>query len=205
MDDNITDVSFEAENKNKKVIIGIIIFVVLVLLAIWSGNKLKNSNEVSYDSSLVDSQGQQASTAPVEKFAACFYHATKTKRGLYDTVMLRVNVNGTDIDGELSNYPAEKDSKIGLYKGTIGPVDPITGERLANVWWDSVAEGTQTTEELMFKFTQTKAVIEHGALVDKGDGTYIYKDKTKLTDSAPLEQISCDSLTEKKTEMWVTK
>ncbi|MFA7315331.1 MAG: hypothetical protein WC059_00820 [Candidatus Paceibacterota bacterium] len=202
--DEQTDLGFEAENKNKKVIIGIIIFVILVIGAIWSGNKLKKSNEVSYDSSAIESD-QPASPLAVERLNVCFHHATKTKRGFYDTIMLRVNINGTDIDGELSNYPAEKDSKIGLYKGTVGQADPITGERIATVWWDAVAEGTQVTEELIFKFTNTTATLQTGAMMDKGDGTYVYQDKTKLTNSVPLGQMACDSLTEKKTEMWITK
>lgn len=202
--DEITDVNFETENKNKKVIIGIIIFVVLVLLAIWSGNKLKNSSEVSYDSSSVDQQ-EPASQIPAEKLNICFYHATKTKKGFFDTVMLRVNMNGADVDGEFSNYPAEKDSKIGLFKGKVEPADPITGIRTATVWWDAVAEGKQVTEELMFTFNNTNANIKYGAMADQGDGTYVYKDKAKLTNGSALEQISCDSLVEKKTDMWTTK
>ncbi len=203
--DEPNDINFEnEENKNKKVIIGIIIFVILVLGALWGGNKIKNSNNLSYNSELPE-QTEETTTPPQTPITMCFNSDVKTKTGLINTTMLKLTVTGDILDGELSHYPAAKDSKIGMFKGTATLPDPTTGERTASVWWDAISEGTQVTEELSFSFTDVSATIHYGTMNDRGDGTYVYKDKTALTSGTPLLQIQCDTLSEKKNTLWITK
>ena len=132
-----------------------------------------------------------------EPISMCYYRATKTARGFYDTAWLKLNTTEDKINGEFRNLPAEKDSKIGMFDGTVGPVDKQSMSRRANVWWDSQAEGMQTKEELIIDFGEGSATVGFGEMVDRGDGVYVYKDKTKLNYIDSMSQIDCQTLDER--------
>ncbi len=171
--------------KNVIVFIVLICFLVGVVLGgFWliknNKNKIKDENT-----------NQVIVKEPV---SLCYFYSNKTDSGLYDKASIRLDINGENVTGEFNNYPAEKDSKIGTFSGTVGPLDPKIMGRTAKLWWNSLAEGMQVKEELNIEFGDGSASALYGEMVDRGDGVYIYKDKTELSFGPSLGQISCEDL-----------
>jgi hypothetical protein len=124
----------------------------------------------------------------------CFYQEFKTSRGLYDSQLLRLNLSGTSVAGEYQNLPAEKDKKVGTFSGTVSAVDKLAMARYADVWWNSMAEGMQVKEQLKITFGEGNAEAGFGEMVDRGDGTYVYKDPAHLTYGKSMTDVACSDL-----------
>lgn len=172
--------------KKFSLIVLIIIIVVLIFLSLKSkeGITPTTSNETIVDNNKIHN--------------LCYHRSNKTDREFYDVAWLKLNIEGNKITGDFYNLPAEKDSKIGKFEGTVGSVDQRTMSRIADVWWNSLAEGMRVTEELMINFGDGSASVGFGGeQKDRGDGVYIYTDKSKITYQLPMSQIDCESLDEK--------
>lgn len=127
----------------------------------------------------------------------CYQYSKETSRGFADRAWLKMSITGDKVTGEYQNLPAEKDSKVGKFAGTVGPMDPKISGRIADVWWDSLAEGMNAREQLNIEFGEGSAVALFGEMIDKGDGVYVYKDTTKLTSGFQMSQIDCEALDDK--------
>lgn len=171
--------------KNKKILI--ILFIVFVIIA---GVFFFEKKAIS---PIVDINGIQKE----ETKSLCYLYSKKTDRNFYDIAWLRLDLNGEKVTGEFYNLPAEKDTKVGKFEGTVGAVDKIKMARTADVWWDSFGEGMRVTEELLIDFGDGIASVGFGEMVDRGDGVYVYKDKNNITYRTDLSQIACEDLTEK--------
>lgn len=132
-----------------------------------------------------------------EPVSLCYIYSSKSSRGFYDQSILRLDIDGEKVSGEFKILPGEKDSKVGLFVGTVGKLNQEIMGRTANLWWDSMAEGMQVKEELMIEFGDGSASALFGEMTDKGDGVYIYKNKSELSFGQELWQISCEDLVEK--------
>jgi hypothetical protein len=86
---------------------------------------------------------------------------------------------------------------VGTFEGTVEPLDQNIMSRRTNVLWNSFAEGMNVTEELVIKFGDGSATVGFGEMVNRGDGVYIYKDKTNLTYIPSIGQMDCEFLDEK--------
>lgn len=129
-----------------------------------------------------------------ETIGMCYHYSKLANAGLYDRALLRMEISGDKVTGEYRNLPAEKDSKVGTFSGTVGVMDPKISARTADVWWISMAEGMTVTEQLKIQFGEGSAVALFGAMKDRGDGTYVYADTTKLTPGFQMSQIDCESI-----------
>lgn len=127
----------------------------------------------------------------------CYYRADKTDRGFYDKAWLKLNIAGEKVKGEFQHLPAESDSKVGTFEGTLGVLDQKSMSREATVWWNSRAEGMEVKEELEIKWGDGNATVGFGEMIDRGDGVYVYKDKTKLFYIKSMDQVDCVALDEK--------
>jgi hypothetical protein len=127
----------------------------------------------------------------------CYLHSVKTSRGFFDEAWLKLNLIGEKVSGEYRNLPAEKDSKIGNFSGTVSALNQESMSRTADVMWNSLAEGMNVTEELLIDFVDGSASVGFGEMIDRGDGVYVYKDKSKMTYRTDLNQIACEDLEEK--------
>jgi len=174
----------------KKIII--IVLIIIVIGAIILSIKPKKELSVPNDTTTNTTEGQ----GPI---SLCYYRGDKTTGGFYDVAWLKLNILGDKVTGEFNDLPAEKDSKVGPFTGTILPVDPMIIERKATVWWDSRAEGMEVTEELAIEFGDKSATVGFGEMVDSqlGDGIYLYKDKTNLYYIDAMNQMDCKTLDEK--------
>ena len=133
----------------------------------------------------------------VHKVQLCFYGENKTSRGFYDVAWLKMNIAGDKVTGEFKNLPAEKDSKVGTFEGTVGAVDKVAMARTADVWWDSMAEGMQVKEQLRIVFGEGTAQAGFGEMVNDDDGVYVYKDATKLTYGMSMTDVACGDIDER--------
>jgi hypothetical protein len=179
------------ENKykiKKVVLIALIIIVIGVIVLCISPKKEKIIVPDENTATNIDEQ------KPIN---LCYYRGDKTTSGYYDIAWLKLNILGEKITGEFDNLPAEKDSKVGTFEGTVGPLIPEIMGRRASVWWNSLAEGMQVKEELAIEFGEGSATVGFGEMIDRGDGVYIYKDKENLTYIKQMDQIDCETLDEK--------
>jgi len=127
----------------------------------------------------------------------CYYRGEKTKSGFYNVAWLKLNLLNDKVTGEFHNLPAESDSKIGSFEGTVEPLIQEIMGRKANVWWNSYAEGMEVKEELAIEFGDESATVGFGEMVDRGDGVYVYKNKDNLFYVKSMNQIDCETLNEK--------
>lgn len=126
----------------------------------------------------------------------CFYREEKTKKSTVDTSWLRVTIRGNQVSGELRNYPAETDSKVGLFAGDIATSDD-SGVQKIDAIWQTRAEGMETLEQLIIHLSAEKADVGFGEMVDRGDGTYVYKTPEAISYVQTIPTISCDDLSDK--------
>ncbi|MFN4181510.1 MAG: hypothetical protein ACK4FA_02350 [Candidatus Paceibacteria bacterium] len=166
--------------KNIIALLGVI--VLLALVAIYFVYLYPKDQKITEESNTID---------------MCFSYSKKTARGFEDRAWLIMKIEGEKVTGEYRNLPAEKDSKVGKFAGTVGAFDPYISGRRADVMWDSLAEGMKVTEELMIEFGEGSAVALFGEMVDRGDGVYVYKDKTKVTPGFLMGQVDCESMQER--------
>lgn len=175
--------------KNILIIILILVIVASIGCSIYSDIKNKKTeNNQSTDEMTTEN------SRPIDM---CFYRSDKTSQNFYDISWLKLKLNGESVTGEFQNLPAETDSKVGKFEGTVGPVNQQTMSRTANVWWNSFAEGMSVKEELIIDFGDGSATVGFGEMIDRGDGVYVYKDKNNLYYQKSMSQIDCDSLDEK--------
>jgi hypothetical protein len=149
-----------------------IIIIVGIVLAVVLPEKDKVAVEDGYETS------------------ACYLSSRQTDRGFSDTMWIKLNVDGNSVTGEIHVLPAEKDSKVGTFSGTL--TAPFV-----DGFWNTMAEGMTATEELRLRIENSSARIGFGEMIDRGDGTYVYRDKNALTYSDPIPQVSCGDLDEK--------
>ena len=175
--------------KNTLIIILILAIIASVGWSIYSDTKNKKAKDNQQTDELITE-----SPKPIDM---CFYRSDKTSRDFYDISWLKLKLNGENVTGEFQNLPAETDSKVGKFEGTVGPLNQSTMSRRANVWWDSLAEGMNVKEELIIDFGDGSATVGFGEMINRGDGVYVYKDKNNLYYQKSISQIDCESLDEK--------
>jgi hypothetical protein len=126
-----------------------------------------------------------------ESVELCYYSELETERGLKDVSALQIITKGIDVvGGRLDSIPAEKDSKRGEISGVIRGSDD-SSLRIADVWWDSAAEGMSVREQLMIQVLPDSARVGFGEMSDRGDGVYVYADPASITYGAPITEASC--------------
>lgn len=175
--------------KNIMTVLGLVIVVILIVIAV----KTPRQEEVMVNN---NNDGKQV---PVEICYAYEKEQGTTDTGLVlkDEYTLRMSfagAKGENVVGELRLFPAEKDSKQGVFDGTATPLDQATMSRTANVWWKTSGEGMNVTEELSIKFGDGSAAVGFGAMKDRGDGVYVYSEPNNINYSLQLSQIDCEKI-----------
>lgn len=181
--------------KTKKIVI---ISLMVTIIAIIVFNILpKNDTTNIPDSNNTVRSADVVTPGNPQIYKLCYYNSDKTSSGLYDVSYVGLNVSGESIKGEFNFIPAEKDSKVGLFEGNVGPLvsEPIGQKAL--VWWNSLAEGMRVKEELEIIYGDGVATVGFGEMEKKEDGVYTYKDKENLTYIKPMVQINCETLGER--------
>jgi hypothetical protein len=108
-----------------------------------------------------------------------------------DKAMLSMDIRGENVIGEFNWLPAEKDKKTGVFKGTVGAVDPYEMARTVNAWWETSAEGMTNTEQIIIKFGEGTANVAFGEMKEDEMGRWVYADKANLSYEPNLSQTDC--------------
>jgi hypothetical protein len=130
----------------------------------------------------------------------CFVQfGEKQESGFYDKFILRMSLDNTNktVKGYLKLLPAEKDSAIGSYEGTVSDMDPKTSSRTIDAWWNREGEGLTEKSQLRIIFGEGNASIGFGAMKANADGSYSYEDLSKVDYSLTLSDYSCEDLSER--------
>ncbi len=172
----------------KKLLLPILVGALVLIGLVYAGVTKKHTPVVPVNETTNEQTETNQSTQ------LCFYKENKTANGLYDVAWMKMNIAGDQLTGEFKNLPAEKDSKIGTFKGTIGAVESASAIRTADVWWDSMAEGMQVTEQLKIIFNENVAQAGFSEMVDRGDGVYVYKDSNNIGYWQIMDAVSCADL-----------
>lgn len=109
----------------------------------------------------------------------CFEH----KEGK-DNTTVKLVINGDAVTGEMNWTPWEKDGAVGSLKGKK------VGDEIF-VDYDYVIEGSNQSEEKIFKIEGDKLLEKSGELVDGKDGKLVMKDPAKAKYMAGLVKIKC--------------
>ncbi len=132
----------------------------------------------------------------IEKQNVCFYSEKGITATRADIAWLKATIDGNQISGELKNLPSEKDSKVGLFDGTIASAD-AAGVRKVDAIWQTRAEGMETPEQLIVNISADKAEVGFGEMVDRGDGTYVYKTPNAIPYFSSIPSVPCTELNER--------
>ncbi|MDQ3245198.1 MAG: hypothetical protein M3P22_02565 [bacterium] len=143
-----------------------------------------------------DTENKDVTINPIQ---LCFAkYGTPNERGSADEYTLRLSIKGTEANGELNMLPAEKDSKVGTFVGTVSVLDQQSiSARHADLVWDTRAEGQSAKEQLTIIFGEGTASIGFGEMVQGAGGVYLYKDPTKISYNLDLTDVSCSDLEER--------
>lgn len=174
------------------------IIILLIIVIIIGAITLSIIGNKKAEAPVAEEPMQDIVVEVKESVEICYYLSKKTNTGLYDVSWLRLSILDKKINGEFRNLPAEKDSKVGSIEGAItGALDPQIMGRKEVVWWNSFAEGMNVKEELAITWGDGSASVGYGEMVDRGDGVYVYKDKTKIYYQEQMNQMDCTSMEEK--------
>lgn len=169
----------------KKIII--ITLIIIVLGAVGFGIWGKSNPKEVLNENLIEE---------TEIRSICYYRSNTTASGLEDKASLQLNIDKGNTTGQFSYLPAEKDSKTGTFKGVVSGDSGRFGAK-AEVIWLANGEGIENKEELIIDFDDEKATVGFGEMVQREDGTYVYKDRSNLYFIDPMDPIDCDMLNEK--------
>lgn len=176
----------------RKILFLIIIATSIVLLIIQETKKIKtvDINPIVKTEDVVS-----------EKVDLCFgQFSSPNERGFSDKYTLRVSIDNAkqEVTGEMKFLPAEKDSKVGEFSGSISSVDKVSMSREINAWWKTFAEGMEATEELKIIFGEGVASVGFGEMqYNEMENVYEYKDPENINYSLELTDISCSDLDER--------
>ena len=162
--------------------------VILVISLLEKENKFINPEE-----EIVAEITEEENSTP-KTIRLCFKSQKPEGAEIYDTSWVLMDITGEKINGEFQYLPAEKDSRVGEFQGIVGPVDPNTMSRVADVWWDSSGEGVEATEQLRIIFGEGLLQVGFGEMEKIDEGVYAYKDIEKLYYSIELFDINCEDL-----------
>ena len=173
------------ENKTKtwQVILGILILIAAIIWFI----KMPATDTAPTPASETPGEENVYEDPTIDATQLCFIWNTEAG----DKAQLSMDIRGENVIGEFLWLPAEKDSKTGIFKGTVGPVDPIEMARTVNGWWEASAEGMTNTEEIIIKFGEGNAAVGFGEMKEDASGRWVYADPTKLSFEPNMSDTDC--------------
>lgn len=151
----------------------------IIFVALIACQSKKNETEMTDTTSVMSADTVATATKPSTDETLCF----ELKEGK-DITTVKLIMKGDEIMGEMNWTPWEKDGAVGTLKGKkVG--DEIVAD------YDYVIEGSNQSEEKIFKIDGDKLLIKEGELIEGKDGKLIMKDATKAIFKETLVKVSC--------------
>lgn len=156
--------------------------VFIVLLAV-----LIIGTVVALSRNTVVPEGELVENTPTKPVKQCYIWNTEAG----DKATLLLTTIDTRVEGSFSFVPAEKDSKRGVFTGTLSAVAGNSGTRTIYGWWNVLAEGMNAKEEINIVLMDGTAAVGFGEMKETDTNTYVYADMTKLSYQPVLQETSC--------------
>ncbi len=121
----------------------------------------------------------------------CFVLNKKTTSGSSDVAYLKLTTSdgGQNISGELGTYLAEKDGMKGTLTGSASA--DASGNAIFDGQYVNSGEGMNNSNEQLIKLDGTQAQLGYGDFIRTKNGSYQYKDKTKVVYSLAIPSVDC--------------
>lgn len=151
----------------------------IIFVALTACQSKKAETEMTDTTSFVSADTVAIATKPSTDETLCF----ELKEGK-DITTVKLIMKGDEITGEMNWTPWEKDGAVGTLKGKkVG--DEIVAD------YEYVIEGSNQSEEKIFKIEGDKLLIKEGELTEGKDGKLIMKDPAKAVFKETLVKVSC--------------
>lgn len=151
----------------------------IIFVALTACQSKKNETEMTDTTSVMSADTVATATKPSTDETLCF----ELKEGK-DVTTVKLIMKGDEITGEMNWTPWEKDGAVGTLKGKkVG--DEIVAD------YDYMIEGSNQSEEKIFKIDGDKLLIKEGELIEGKDGKLIMKDPAKAKFKETLVKVSC--------------
>ena len=151
-------------------------FVLLLVLSACQSNKTETADSKTMSS--VDTVATATKPVIMEQ-TLCFEQKLNK-----DITTVKLIINGDAVTGEMNWTPWEKDGASGTLKGK-----KIGDEIIAD--YDYMIEGSNQSEEKIFKLEGDKLLVKVGELMDGKNGKLIMKDPAKARFSETLIKVKC--------------
>jgi hypothetical protein len=173
--------------KNLKYILVLALVIVLGVVAArnWkSEEEFANSNFFGNSS---ESDDTDDAAAPAQEFC----YVWNTEAG--DNASLRLMTSdGINVTGSFNYIPAQKDSKKGTVKGTVGEVDEVAMTQTADLVWTAMGEGMTNAEQLYVVLGANTANPGFGEMTfDLAKAMYVYANPAKISYEPTLQRTEC--------------
>ncbi len=151
----------------------------ILFVALTACQSKKTETEMTDTTSVMSADTVATATKPSTDETLCF----ELKEGK-DLTTVKLIMKGDEIRGEMNWAPWEKDGAVGTLKGK-----KVGNEIVAD--YDYVIEGSNQSEEKIFKIEGDKLLIKEGELIEGKDGKLIMKDPAKATFKETLVKVNC--------------
>jgi hypothetical protein len=150
---------------------------------------------IAFAAVLIIAKKQQVA-APVadvpqaQESSLCYTLNKKTNSSSNDVAFLKLTSSdgGVTVTGELATYPAEKDAMKGTLSGTVKSDNGIA---VFDGTYVNSAEGMDNVDQRLIRLDDTQAQVGYGETVKSEDGTYVYKDPSKVDYSFSIPAVDC--------------
>jgi len=168
--------------------VAILIIGLSITVTILGATKTnKNLIEIEKDKLAIEKDGEIDLSPEIKATQLCYIWNTEAG----DSAKLSMDIRADKVIGEFYWLPSEKDSKTGIFKGTVTPVDPSSMSRTVSGIWKTSAEGMTADEEIKIIFGEGIANVGFGEMKDRGDGVYVYANPNDLSYEPNLQQTDC--------------
>jgi hypothetical protein len=107
-----------------------------------------------------------------------------------DRAMISMDIRNDNVIGEFYWLPFAKDSKTGIFKGTVSSPDLLTLNRTIDALWEASGEGVTNNEELRIVFGEGIASPGFGEMALEGS-VYRYAEPKNISYPINLQQTDC--------------
>lgn len=152
----------------------------IIFVALNACQSKKAETEMTDTTSVMSADTVATATKPSTDETLCF----ELKEGK-DLTTVKLIMKGDAVTGEMNWTPWEKDGAVGTLKGK-----KVGNEIVAD--YDYMIEGSNQSEEKIFKIEGDKLLIKEGELIEGKEGKLIMKDATKATFKETLVKVSCN-------------
>ncbi len=152
----------------------------IIFVALTACQSKKTETEMTDTTSVMSADTVATATKLSTDETLCF----ELKEGK-DITTVKLIIKGDEITGEMNWTPWEKDGAVGTLKGKK------VGNEIV-VDYDYMIEGSNQSEEKIFKIDGDKLLIKEGELIEGKDGKLVMKDPVKAVFKETLVKVKCN-------------